>query len=382
MMTDQPSPRGVDGADRPGAVRILRLEGAPYERGVALGAAVRSSLLSYWDQMCRDVGERAARAMSPDALRAWVRERAAAAEEIEPVLAEEIRGIAEGARVDVDIAWAHTFGEEIGDLATMLGEHAHSGRCLGLVVPPDRSETGRYLLAQTWDTPTWSDDPCITLVDDEAGRSAFVADPGWIGGPGVNAAGLASVHTSVLTRENPPGLPYPFLSRMILRSRSVAEAGRAVTSATNTTGCHFLIAGDGTAVDVCIAGDASDQIAPEERPYSTAQHFEQPELAKLQQSVPGSSFRVDRLLELANNRERIGPLDVFGLYADHQADPAGHTVCWHPMDGAWSGGLVVVEAGSRTLWAKAGTPCEERPITRVETPTDGGEPVVTVLALA
>jgi hypothetical protein len=121
---------------------------------------------------------------------------------------------------------------------------------------------------------------------------------------------------------------------------------------------------------------------PEGRFYSTAQHFEQPELATLQQSVPGSSFRVGRLLELATDRERVGPLDVFDLYADHRADAGGYAVCRHPMGGAWSGGLVVVEAGSRTLWVKAGTPCDERPITRVEIPADGGEPAVTVLALA
>ncbi len=367
-------------AAKGGPMRVLRLEGEPHDRGLSLGAAVRDPVLGYWEQMCRDVGDRAARPMTPDELRGWVRERADVAATLNPVLAAEIRGIAEGAQVDIDIAWAHAFGQEIGDLSMMLGSEDLHGRCLGLAVPPDRSATGRFLLAQTWDTPVWAEDPCITLVDDEAGRSAFVADPGWTGGPGVNAAALASVHTSVPTLEGPPGLPYPFLARMILRASGASDAQRSVTSVTNTAGCHFLISDAGGAVEACVAGDTSATLRLGRGLFASAQHFEQPELSGLQQPFPSSAYRVRRLLELARDRGEIEPLDVFDLYSDHQADPAGHMVCWHPMDGAWSGGLVVVEAGSRMLWAKAGTPCETRPITQVEIPADGDEPVVTVLA--
>jgi hypothetical protein len=186
---------------------------------------------------------------------------------------------------------------------------------------------------------------------------------GW--GPGINSEGIASVHTSVIALDNLPGLPYPFLSRRILRAITLADAVEAVSSVANTTGCHFLMAKATEGVDVCVVGNSSQPIRLNGETVAVGNYFESPPLDKVSQPLPGSDFRVGRLRALVGDYAKMSPKNLFEIYSDHANGPLGHSVCMHGLDDMDTHGFIVVDPVSLTLWAKAGHVCEDRPVTEI-----------------
>lgn len=350
------------------SIPFAELSGDARERGRLHGREIPGVLRRYWRELVLDVTERSDHPMSEEALADWVRERAALALSLEPDLEEEIRGIAEGAGVDYEQALAVNLGEEVNHLAFGLGWHAPAvQRCLSIVVPPEQSQTGGYLLAQTWDGPAWLPDPMLFVVEEEAGRSVFIADPGWVGGAGLNDRGLGSVHTGVGTKvDGTPGLPYSFIARRILRSDDLQSAAQSVTELPATAGCHYIVVDRERVVDVETAGLTNANFTYT-GPISTCAHFSDSRCAATESDPRGrlvSEFRVGRLLDLFQPAAPISPLDLFRLISDHEPGPDGASVCLHPGS-MRSLGSIVIDLAGRTVWGKAGNPCMARPVTQV-----------------
>lgn len=359
----------VSQSEKTKSIQVIRLKGGPFERGVAHGEAVADRLEYYWGELIKDVSERSADPISKDELRDWILERCAPALAIAPDLEEEIQGLAAGAGVDYEVALAVNLGEEVCHLASARGVAAArpTERCLSIVVPPEQSSTGDYLLAQTWDGPDWTPDPVLFVVDEASGRSAYLSDGGWVGGVGLNDRAIGSVHTGVgTTNDGTPGLPYPFIARRILQSDSPEEACSKVVEAPATAGCHYIVAGGGHALDVEIAGEAN-AVVPLAGPISTCAHFSASELEALETEDDArrvSEYRTTRLLSLLSERSPISPLELFDLMSDHFEGPSGAMVCRHPTTdrvGGRSLGALVVDMAAGEVFARAGNPCERRP---------------------
>jgi len=351
-------------------IEVVHLSGGAFERGVAHGRAVSDRLEHYWGELMKDVTDRSANPIGKDELRQWVLERCGGALALAPDLEEEIRGIAEGADVAYELALGVNFGEEVCHLASARGiaSTRPTERCLSIVVPPEQSATGDYLLAQTWDGPDWTPDPVLFVVDEEAGRSAYLSDGGWVGGVGLNDRGIGSVHTGVgTTNDGTPGLPYPFIARRILQSDLLEEAAGKVVKAPATAGCHYIVAGGGRALDVEIAG-AANAVVPLRGPVSTCAHFSARDLEVLESEAEArqvSEYRTTRLLSLLMERAPVGPLGLFDIMSDHEEGPSGAMVCRHPVTDRVDGrslGALVVDMAAAEVFARAGNPCEERPL--------------------
>jgi len=356
------------------AMKLVHLSGSARERGQQHGRQIPGTLEAYWRELVLDVTERSDHPLTEEQFRAWIAERAAPALKLAPELDEEIRGIAEGSGADYELALANNLGEECNHLAHSLGWHAATAqRCLSIVVPPAQSATGGYLLAQTWDGLDWTPDPILFMVEEEAGRSVYLADPGWVGGVGLNDRGLGSVHTGVATTaDGTPGLPYSFIARRIMQHDDIGSAAQSVTDMPATAGCHYIIVDGERVVDVEIAGTANATLTCEP-PISTCAHFSDPACASQESDPDGnrvSRYRVDRLSELIGMSAPVAPLDLFRLISDHQEGPDGAMVCRHPGTGRSLGGIVIDLAGRR-VWGKAGNPCLPRPVTEVRL-TDSG----------
>jgi isopenicillin-N N-acyltransferase-like protein len=357
-----------------GPIRFLQLSGSPFERGVVHGAAVADALTSYMEELLRDVTSRVDRPLSPEELHPWIRRRADMAERVAPDLMEEVRGIAHGAQVANEVAIAVAFGEEVNQLASGLGYHPvepREGRCLSVVVPPSGTSTGGYLLAQTWDGPDWTPDPVLFAVHEATGRSVFLADPGWVGGVGVNDRRIGSVHTGVLIEDNPTGLPYSFVARRILQAPDVTAAAASVMEAPVTAGCHYIAVQGDVAVDVEAAGRTFSRLVYDDL-FSTCAHFAGDETAPLEArgGRAVSRYRTRRLAELVRAHGTVSPGDLMQLLSDHEEGPDGATVCRHRGDGR-SLGAIVIDVDSTTVLAKAGNPCSPRPVREVALGAEG-----------
>ena len=357
--------------------QLLHLTGTPRERGIQHGRHIGDTLVAYWAELLKDVGERAERPMTEAQLRTWIRSFAQKAEAAVPHLAEEVRGIAEGAGVPHETALAVTFGEEIGHLASSLGcrsASASSQRCLSIVIPAAKSATGSAILAQTWDGPDWTPPPLLFAVEEENGSQVFLADPGWVGGVGVNSRGLGSVHTGVLIKGSPAGLPYPFLVRRILEASCLADGVAAAVDVSSTAGCHYIVCANDEVVDVESAGAVKAVLRCDGDYLSTCAHFSDTRCIAEQTrpNDPVSMHRVARLLHLAEEGSTWAPLDVFELLADHAPGPEGLCVCLHPGPGR-SLASIVMDPSAKRLWAKIGNPCGSAAILEVAVVGSGFE---------
>jgi hypothetical protein len=368
-----------------GAIRYLELTGTPYERGFHHGRMIPEVFGPFWDELVRDIRDRVDRPITEEELRAWLRERAALARSVEPDLMAEIRGIAEGGGVEEEVAVAIAFAEEAGQLASSLGYHhevVHRTRCLAVVVPPSKATTEGYLLAQTWDGPDWTPDPVLFAPLDPPGWSAYLADPGSVGGVGVNDRGIGSVHTGVLVKENPVGNPYAFIARRIMRADRADEAAASVSEVPSTAGCHYVVVQDGDVIDVEAAGAVFETV-PHEGLFTTCAHFAGDATSSLhmKEDLSVSRHRTARLAELAAAEETVSPLGLMELLTDHEEGPDGASVCLHPSDRTGrSLGAIVIDVAGRTIWGRAGNPCLRRPIREVRLTEQG--PLDRVLSAA
>jgi isopenicillin-N N-acyltransferase-like protein len=358
------------------SIKTIHLTGSPRERGRRLGAQMAIPIQKYWREILLDVGVRAERPMTEAELREWLADRATFAAAIAPDLDEELRGIAEGADVDYEVAFAVNAGEEIDELASALGSSTYSlpaKHCLSIIVPPERSATGGLLMAQTWEAPDWTPAPWLVTVEEDAGTSVFMTDPGWIGGCGVNDRGIASVHTAVFLCEAPVGLGYSFIARRIMQAATTEAAAAAVVEYPAAGGCHYIVGDDAGGVDAVVAGELRDIFAFEGW-LSTCGHYEHPRFVAKQRETkkPDSLFRTGRILELAQAVDGlIEPLQLFSLLSDHKESEGGAAVCLHGQVRVL--GTLVADARSRTVWANAGNPCEGNPVTEVRLGADGPE---------
>ncbi len=349
------------------SIRVLWLTGSPRERGRQHGRAAAPWIRRYWAELVAEATVRAAHPISLQELREWIQERAVPALEKDPDLALELEGLAEGAGVPWEAVLGLNFYEEIADLVHERGRPPRPirPRCSAVVLPPDRTAAGRMLLAQTWDGADWWGDPWLFLVEEEGVRMAYLADAGTLGGVGVNSAGIGSVHTGVTLRAHPPGLPYTFIARRILRCRSVEEAVRVVTEAPSTAGCHYIVSDGVHAVDIEMAGTVS-AVRPVEGIWATCAHFEDPACAMQQwrEDVPASRHRVERLKTQAAARSGVQLLDLFELLADHVPGPEGATVCRHPnpASDSRSAAGVVIDPQGRWMLTRMGNPCQSLPV--------------------
>ena len=357
-------------------IRFLELPGTPHERGRAHGREIPELLTSYWNELLKDASERVDRPITEDELVRWIGERADIANVAAPDLMEEVRGIANGAQVRDEVAIAVAFGEEVTQLTSGLGYHPippRDGRCLSVVVPPASTTTGGYLLAQTWDGPDWTPDPMLFLIEEDTGRSVFLADPGWVGGVGVNDRRVGTVHTGVLIKENPSGLPYSFIARRILQASDVVSAAASVSEFPTTAGCHYIAVQGDTAVDVEAAGRTFARWE-DDALFSTCAHFLAAETSALQAQARDvvSEYRTERLAELVRDRGVVSPIDLLALLGDHEEGPDGAMVCRHPGTGRSLGGIVI-DVDAMTVWAKAGNPCLSLPAREVRLTAEGVE---------
>lgn len=353
------------------AIRFLQLSGSPFERGVQHGREIADSFGPLWDDLVRDVRDRVDRPINEHEFRAWLRERAELARSIDPDLMDEIRGIADGGGVDYEVAVAVAFMEEVSHLAQSLGYHhevVQQTRCLSVVVPPSRTTTDGYLLAQTWDGPDWSPDPMLFAPLDPSGWSAYLADPGSLGGPGVNDRGIGSVSTGVLIKDNPVGNSYSFIARRIMKASSVDAAAASVSEVPATAGCHYIVVQHEDVIDVEAAGAVFESVRYEGL-FSTCAHFAGRATAALHsdpEMVRRSRYRTKRLAELVASEESISALNLMEILTDHQEGPQGTSVCLHAS--AHTGrsvAVIVIDVAGRTIWGRAGNPCLRRPIREV-----------------
>ena len=363
----------------------MRVAGTPYERGRQYGAQARAqvhlSVQAYQRVFAYYAG--------------WdwpaVRRAAAAFEApiaaFRPAYLDEMRGIAEGAGLDLADVLAINVRTEVMFAAKArqapLAARAATGQaplapqipaeCSAFaVVPAPGARQPTMLLGQNWDWLLHSAQTLVVLEvrQDDGPDFVTVVEAGLLAKAGLNAAGLGLVTNALVTDADTgtPGLPYHVLLRAILDCATVTQALEVLQAGMRSSSANYLIAhASGAALDVEAApGDFTGLYPqfPDQGLLLHTNHFLSPRLSAAQDvslwAMPSSAVRLQRLRAGAVGAATLDDFRV--LLADHADYP--HSICSHPdpddhplEQGATIASLLMDLTAGR-LWLASGNPCQ------------------------
>jgi isopenicillin-N N-acyltransferase like protein len=355
----------------------VRVAGTAYERGRQYGAQARDrahlSVQAYgrvfahytgwdWDQVRRV----AAGFEAPIAA-------------FRPAYLEEMRGIADGAGLDladvlaINVRTEVMFAAKARQAPLAARTPQPPAECSAFAVVHGPAQSGRTLIGQNWDWLLHCTQTLVVLEVRQEGAPDFVTvvEAGLLAKAGLNAAGLGLVTNALVTEADvgAPGLPYHVLLRAILDCATVTEALMVLQAGPRSSSANYLIAhASGAAVDVEAApGDFTRlyPLFPDHGVLLHTNHFLSPRLHPVDVSLWAMPSSAVRLQRLRAGTGQPGPLTLDGLralLADHADHP--HSICSHPdpADHPCEQGAtiasVLMDPNAGCLWLAAGNPCQ------------------------
>ncbi len=279
-----------------------------------------------------------------------------------PHLVEEIRGLAEGARISFEDALAVNIRGELG--------RAQAEGCTAYAIGP-KATGGRGVIAgQNADVAASTMDYAYVLHLQPVNKpqALFWSFGGMIGYHGMNSAGVGEFANAL--GGGPAGkfaMPHYPVKRLMLECRSLDEVLKVlerVPLASN--GNYVLCDGSGKVLDVEATSDGPNVIRDEGAGYlAHSNHFLCPRYATKENYKQGwgDSFnRLDRMNAMI--RERYGKVtveDVKKFLRDHSGDPAA--ICRHGAKDSVTAASLIAETANRCLHVATGNPCANRHVT-------------------
>lgn len=358
----------------------VKVRGGPFDRGRAYGEQARDriavSISAYRDVFRAYAGWD------------WDQVRREAALYLSPITTyderyvEEMRGIAEGAGVDLEDVLSINVRTEVmfaakARAAEAAGRNgadgARQGECSAFAVLPPSSANGHTLVGQNWDWLLHCFDTVVVLEaeQDEGPNFVSVVEAGLLAKTGMNSSGLGVATNALVTDDDrgEPAIPYHVLLRAFMDCETMSDAFAAAQRAPRSSSANYLLAHrDGIAVDIEAApGDFSRLflLFPQEGVLLHTNHFLSPAFDRKDVSLwvmPDSPFRLERLgTAVAGARDGLS-LEAFGGFlGDHANFPSG--ICCHPdarmeqHDQGATVASVLMDLDERRVLVADGHPC-------------------------
>ena len=299
-----------------------------------------------------------------------------------PAVAEELRGIAEGAGFSVEEAYMMQIpfagcGLLLGsrrwkEPGTALEDYfaGTTGGCTTFGVTPLAAKDGKAYLGQTCDFyPNYKEHWSIRRITPEHGPQILAGAPDGIltWGNGLNSSGIGVEYNLLGYPDAKLGLTPFVLGRMMLNQENLEDAMRVAQSPERSSAWNWMIADDqGRACDLETTATEAVVIEPDQGLLTHANCYMSSNFAMEDLSVqllPDSHLRTTRLKQLL--ARRAGHIDVACIkecYEDHLNFPK--SICRHPVPDAPmienldSNILIISDLKERTLYACPGPVCE------------------------
>lgn len=340
----------------------ITISGTPYERGLAYG------------QQCKEeIGiSIAVYTMLFDGLKgiAWENARKIAqryldlTRDFEADYAEEMRGIADGANVDIlDIAALNARTE----IMFSKPEGADAQECTTLSLLPPATKDGRVIAAQNWDFSALLC-PCIVIVhyrQEEKPNFMMVAEAGMIGGIGMNDCGIAVMLNALRATAPCQGIPLRARMRAMLEAENLNNAyvrgSHAPVSVANLIATHK----DGVAIAFEMDSETVEPMIPEGGALLHTNHYLGPKmyLAHDCNHMGSSYIRLQRVRALVNaHHGEITVETVKDILCDHAGYP--RAICTHeymkdaPVMRDATNFAIIMDLTDNCIYLAPGNPCE------------------------
>lgn len=352
----------------PKAFRHLRSEGSPKDVGRAHGRAFGDEVLGSIAVYRKKFDE--IRLDWSDVLEVCERSRAHL-QAIDPLLDQEMEGIAEGAQVDIREIVAINIRT---GLIRMVEEKpsADDHECTTFSVVPPASADGHTYIGQNWDQNGACQPNTVLIEQRIEGQPAllFITEAGVLFRHGMNDAGVGMVGNALRTgseQRADSGLSGHFTRRRALRCTNMKDAYAALTSLPQThSGNHMLASAEsGEAVDVETVPGKRFPLYPESGILVHSNHLLHPEaVATVEdhgpEAHPDTLVRDCRLRDaLVEKSGSITADDIKTGLQDHHGFP--NSVCRHPDPKSDTIGYTLVSSimdlTDKRMWTAPGPAC-------------------------
>jgi hypothetical protein len=227
---------------RTGKLRIIELEGTPYQMGKVHGQTLRTEILELVKRWKEDLAKTyrvtaevfiqnlLEKTDFQPAIVRWT-----------PGLLDEVRGIADGAGVDFDTMYAYQLIDEIWAMDKDLG----LSKCTSIAV--GKKKGNAVYVAQTLDIPTFYHgyQTVLRIRDRQEDLETLVLTiPGVVAANGLNSRSVAvCVNAVTQLAYSPKGLPVAFVIRGILRQKSYEQAVKFLEDIRPAAPQNYVIGG-------------------------------------------------------------------------------------------------------------------------------------------
>ena len=337
----------------------LRLAGTPYERGHQHGAALSTEIARLYSNWV-ECGARQSPPVGEDELLTFARGHWAPALEFAPHWIDAVRGIADGASLDVLKVFLLNCWDELCSWLSVRGQSISVG-CTSFAMRSPR--TGRILVGQNQDAFGWWKPVVILHEHSPDGETATLCTghPGVLGTTGVNEHGLALAANSLIPEDRGFGAPFTFVMREALRQRSLDQAVESILRSDRSTGANYVLASSEAAFDLETSRGHSS-VESLQAILTHSNHYATPAMCHLDrggQLLPDTYQRAGRLRDLLMKVDASDNVEAaIGALADHENWPT--SICRHSnggMDEMETLGAVVAVPDTRSLYLTEGPPC-------------------------
>lgn len=241
-----------------GKLRILTLEGTPYEMGLDHGRALRKEIreiVGLWKKDLETTYKTEAASFIKTFL-AGTNFRPSI-DKWTPGLLDEVRGIADGAGLDFETMYAY----QLIDETWVAGQDLGAGKCTS--IGARKTADHPAFVSQTLDIPGFYHgyQTVLRIRDRGADLETLVLTiPGVVAANGLNSRGVGvCVNAVTQLAYTTDGLPVAFVIRGILKKRSFAEAVEFLRAIKPAAPQNYLLGGPDGVASFELAGD---RIAP------------------------------------------------------------------------------------------------------------------------
>ena len=344
-------------------LRVLKLGGSPRDIGFTHGREGEDGIRCFLETILSH-----GREIVPDLTREKALRQAALyipfVESCAPHLAEEIKGLAEGAKISVAEAYLLQARAELTQLT--LEQEGCGGGCTSFALSQSKTESGEVWIGQNVDlNPIYGDAGVMFHITPERGPAILCySQIGSLAHAGINSAGLGWAANALFSSGWRAGVPRPVLYRLVLGSRSVAEAVGVVTEAHRASSCNYLLAHkDGEIRDLETTPDRFGVIDPEDGVLVHANHYAHPGMVPFEkrprEKLENSRFRADRFRgQVAGHPGRLSLKALKAFLTDHDRYP--QSVCAHAEGNPWKIATIasfIAEPGRGLMHVAPGQGC-------------------------
>ncbi|MET3288788.1 UNVERIFIED_CONTAM: putative choloylglycine hydrolase [Brevibacillus sp. OAP136] len=358
-----------DGSQEMNTIPFIRVSGPAIERGRQLGELAKEQIsqnITMYRQYFQEVYR-----VDWDEARAYATTYVPWIEQYDMEIMDEIRGMSEGANLDLlDFVVLNARSEIIINIGKA---HSVLDGCTCLAATPIVTQEQEMLIGQNWDWNHLISPGMIVVEIDQSPKPTIlmVTEAGIVGKIGMNSEGLGLCMNFLgMDEVSEGGVPIHVVLRGILNSNTLPKAIGQITKLPRGTSANYMNAHkEGESVDVEATHNDYDVIYPLDGCTTHTNHFIAPRMLNIEDTkrngIPDTHLRQGVATRLLTTQSGSIDAETFKrIFTNHAGHPVG--ICRHgeAMACAEAAGTaktvfsIIMNLNKGCFELTAGNPCE------------------------